>query len=94
MLHLLSPGIVLAVVLTLIAAQATRVVAPDRGPYLWSLSLAVVGLIVGELIALSGHLQGPAVGVLHPVIDVIVMGAVECAGVVVVAPRRTPERGR
>ncbi len=94
MLHILSPGIVLAVVLTLIGAQATRVVAPDRGPYLWALSLAAVGLIVGELVALSGHLQGPAVGVLHPVIDVIVMAVVETAGVLVVAPRGSLERGR
>jgi hypothetical protein len=84
MSQLLSPGIVLAVLLVLIGAQVTRVVVPGRGPYVWSLALAVVGLIAGELIALSGHLQGPALGVLHPLPDALAMALAETAGALVV----------
>ena len=85
MQHLISPGVILAVLLALIGAQVTRVAAPGRGPYAWTLALSAVGLIAGELLALSGHLQGPALGVLHPLPDAVAIAIIETAGALVMA---------
>ena len=78
-----SPGLILAVLLVLILTQVVRVVLPGRGPYLWTLLLSVAGLVAGEVVASSGHLSGPAVGVLHPVADILVIAALQVAGVFV-----------
>ncbi len=86
----ISPGIILAIVVTLVAAQATRVFAPRSGNYLLALALAVAGLIVGELIALSGILVGPGLGVLHPLPDLVAMVVAEIAGVTVAGQRPHP----
>ena len=85
--HYISPGVLLALLVVLIATQVTRLIAPGRGAYLWTLALALLGLIVGELIAYSGHLQGPSLGVLHPIPDLLTMAIIETAGVFVTSPR-------
>ncbi len=87
-MHLVSPGVVLAIALILIAAQVTRVAKPGRGPYLLTLGLAALGLVAGELLALTGHLQGPSLGVLHPFPDIAAIVMAELVGTWVLAPRR------
>jgi len=87
-----SPGLVLAALLVLLATQVTRLVAPRRGPYAWTLLLSVAGLVSGELIAASGHLDRPAVGVVHPLADVLVIAAVQLLGRLLVGPgSRSPD---
>jgi len=83
-----GPGLVLAALLVLLATQVVRVVAPGRGPYAWTLLLSVAGLVTGELVAASGHLDGAAVGVVHPVADVLVIAAVQVVGQLLVGPGR------
>jgi hypothetical protein len=78
-----SPGLVLAVLLVLILTQVVRVVAPGRGPYLWTLLLSAAGLVGGEVLAASGHLNSPEVGVLHPVADVLAIAVLQVAGALV-----------
>jgi hypothetical protein len=78
-----SPGLVLAVLLVLILTQVVRLVLPGRGPYLWTLLLSVAGLAGGEVLAASGHLNALAVGVLHPVADVLIIAVLQGAGAVV-----------
>ena len=86
----LSPGLILAILIVLIGAQAARVIAPNRAPYMWTIVLAVIGFLAGEIAALSPHLSGPAVGVIHPLPDVIVIAALEAAGSLVTArPQRS-----
>jgi hypothetical protein len=87
----MSPGIIVAVLVVLIAAQTARVVAPRRLGYLPALACAALGLLLGELVALSGH-GGPTVGVIHPVPDVVAIVALE-AGAAIVIPVR-PTTGR
>jgi hypothetical protein len=87
-----SPGLVLAVILVLVVAQVTRLVAPERGHYLWSLGLATAGLLGGELIAATGHVDGVSVGPVHPLLDVVVMGVLEAVGAMLLSrPERTGE---
>ena len=81
-----SPGLVLAALLVLLATQITRVVSPRRAPYAWTLLLSVAGLVIGELIAASGHLDGLAIGVVHPVADVLCIAAVQVLGLFLVGP--------
>ena len=81
-----SPGLVLAVLLVLVAAQVTRLVAPERAPWLACLGLAVAGLVAGELVAATGHLGGPSVGSTHPVVAGAFMAAFEAAGAFVLPP--------
>jgi hypothetical protein len=78
-----SPGLVLAVLLVLVFTQVARVILPGRGPYLWTLALSVAGLVAGEVLAASGHLNGASIGVLHPVADVLAIAALQAAGAVV-----------
>jgi hypothetical protein len=78
-----SPGLVLALLLVLILTQVVRVVLPGRGPYLWTLLLSVAGLVGGEMLAASGHLNAPTVGVLHPLADVAIIALLQGAGAVV-----------
>jgi hypothetical protein len=86
-----SPGLILAVLLVLVVAQVTRLVAPKRGNYLASLGLAAAGLVGGELIAATGHLAGPSIGPVHPLLDVALMAVLEAAGSFVLGP---PHAGR
>ena len=81
-----SPGLVLAALLVLVAAQVTRLVAPDRAPWLACVALAAAGLVGAEVIAATGHLGGPAIGSTHPLLDGAIMAALEAAGAFVVAP--------
>lgn len=78
-----SPGLVFAVLLVLVLTQVVRVVLPGRGPYLWTLLLSMAGLVAGEVIAASGHLNAPSIGVLHPLADVLVIAALQGAGALV-----------
>lgn len=82
-----SPGLVLAVFLVAVATQLTRVAIPERGPYVWTLLLSVAGLVGGELLAASGPLANPAVGVIHPLADLAVIAVLQAGGAVLVAPR-------
>jgi hypothetical protein len=80
-----SPGLVLAVILVLVVAQVTRLVAPHRGHYLWSLVLSAAGLLGAELLAATGPVGGPSVGAVHPLLDVAVMAVLEAAGALLLA---------
>ena len=79
-----SPGLVLALLLALVATQVTRLVVPTRGPYLWTLVVSVAGVVIGELVAGTGHLAGASVGVLHPLLDLAVVGMLQVAGALLV----------
>jgi hypothetical protein len=83
-----SPGLVLAVILVVILTQVVRVVLPGRGPYLWTLLLSAAGLVAGEVLAASGHLNAPTVGVLHPLADVLVIALLQGAGALVAGRSR------
>jgi hypothetical protein len=87
-----SPGLVLAILLVLVVAQATRLLAPERAAYLACLGLAVAGLLAGEVVAATGHLGGPSIGPIHPLLDVALMAVLEAAGAFVVAPPATGHR--
>lgn len=78
-----SPGLVLAILLVLILTQVVRVVLPGRGPYLWTLLLSSAGLVAGEVLAASGHLNAPSVGVIHPLADVLVIVLLQGAGALI-----------
>jgi hypothetical protein len=89
-----SPGLVLALLLALIATQVTRLVIPERGPYLWTLGISCLGVVLGELVAGSGHLAGVSLGVLHPVLDLAVVAVLQAVGALLVhAPARGDEQG-
>lgn len=88
-----SPGLVLAAILVVIATQTARVVAPGRGPYLWTLLLSAAGLVAGEIVAGSGHLSQPALGVLHPLADLLAISVLQVAGALLVSPRPGTRRG-
>ena len=75
-----SPGIVLAVLLVAIGAQATRVALPRRGGYVIAVVCAAAGLLAGEVVALSGH-GGPTLGTIHPVADALGIALAEACGV-------------
>ena len=87
----MSPGIVLAILFVAIGAQLTRLLAPRRGNYLLALVCAAVGLLAAELVALQGH-GGPTLGAVHPLADIIGIGLVEAAGLVLATPRRLRRR--
>ncbi|HXA27190.1 MAG TPA: hypothetical protein VN193_00430 [Candidatus Angelobacter sp.] len=82
-----SPGLILAVLLVLVTAQVVRLALPGRGPYLWTLLLSAAGLVAGEVIAASGHLNAPSLGVLHPLADVVVIAVLQVAGAVIAGRR-------
>jgi hypothetical protein len=89
-----SPGLVLAVLLALCATQATRLLFADRGPYVWTLALGCLGVLLGELLAGSGFLAGASLGVLHPLLDLTVVAAVQAVGMLLVhAPVRRDGTG-
>ena len=87
----MSPGIVLALLFVAIGAQLTRLLVPHRGNYLLALVCSAVGLLAAELVALEGH-GGPTLGAVHPRADIIGIGLVEAAGLVLAAPRRLGRR--
>jgi len=82
-----SPGLILALLLILVLTQVVRVILPGRGPYLWTFLLSAAGVVGGEMLAASGHLNGASLGVLHPVADVLVVTVLQAAGAVVVGGR-------
>jgi hypothetical protein len=82
-----SPGLILAVLLVLVTTQVVRLVLPGRGPYLWTFLLSAAGLVAGEVIAASGHLNQPALGVLHPLADVVLLAVLQAAGAVIAGRR-------
>ena len=84
----LSPGLVLAVALVLIATQAVQVIRPHGRHYVWSLVLSTAGLIMGELVATAVHSGGPALGVLHPLSDLIAIGVLQVASIMVTERER------
>jgi len=81
-----SPGLVLAAVLVLLATQLVRLFFPGRGPYALTLVLSVAGLVGGEMVAGTGHLAAPVLGVIHPLADVTLIAALQGAGVLATAP--------
>ena len=83
----MSPGFLLAALVVVIVTQATRVALGQRGPYLATLGLSIVGLIGGEVLAGSGHLARPSLGVLHPAADVLVIVLAQAAGSLLLAPK-------
>jgi hypothetical protein len=85
-----SPGLILALLLVLVTTQVVRLVLPGRGPYLWTFLLSAAGLVAGEVIAASGHLNVPALGVLHPFADVVVIAVLQAAGAVIAGRRSAP----
>jgi len=85
---------VLAALLVLIATQVTRLVVPGRGPYPWTLLLSSAGLIGGEIVAGSGYLASPAIGVVHPLADVLVIAVLQAGGAYVTAPENPAGRPR
>lgn len=86
----MTPGLLLAVLLMGIGAQATHVVAPGRARAWLTLPAATVGVIGAEVVALGGH-GGPSLGVVHPVADLVGILACE-VGAVVALPRRSRRR--
>lgn len=84
----------LAALLVLIATQVTRLVVPGRGPYPWTLLLSAAGLVGGEIVAGSGFLASPAIGVVHPLADVLVIALLQAGGAYVTAPESPGGRPR
>ena len=87
----MSPGIILAVLITAIGAQATRLAVPNRGNYLLAVVCAALGLLAAELVALGGH-GGPSLGEIHPAADVVGILAAEVVGLMLASPRRLGRR--
>jgi len=83
----LSPALLLAIVFVLIGAQITRIVAPDRGSYLWALLLAAGGVVAGEAIALGMHSSGLSLGSLHPLPEAVGVLLFESVGALLVRPK-------
>jgi hypothetical protein len=83
----LSPGLGLAILVVLIGAQVTRLIAPRRGAYLLLLLLSAAGVAAGEGWASLTRLGGPALGALHPLPDLVGIAGLEVLGVLL-APRR------
>ena len=89
-----SPGLVLAVLLALCATQVTRLLFPERGRYVWTLALSCLGVLLGEVLAGSGFLAGASLGVVHPLLDLCVVAAVQAVGMLLVhAPQRRDSTG-
>jgi hypothetical protein len=78
-----SPGLILALLVVLVTTQVVRLLLPHRGPYAWTLILSAAGLVAGEIIAASGHLSSPSLGVVHPLADVLVIALLQVAGAIV-----------
>jgi hypothetical protein len=78
-----SPGLILALLLVLVTTQTVRLLLPHRGPYAWTLLLSAAGLVAGEIIAASGHLSSPTLGVVHPLADVLLIAVLQAAGAIV-----------
>ncbi len=83
----MSPGFLLAAMIVALVTQAIRVATGARGPYAATLALSILGLIGGEVLAGSGHLANPSLGVLHPLADVLVIGITQGAGSLLLTAR-------
>lgn len=84
-----SPGLVLAAVIIGLTAALTRLLLPGRGPVAWTVLLSCAGLVGGEVVAGTGHLAAPSLGVVHPLPDLVAIGVLQGLGALVAAPRRT-----
>lgn len=87
-MHLLSPGLVLAILVALIGAQVARLADPEHGSYWWRLLLAAGGVVAGEVAAVSLHVPGPALGAVHLLPDAVAIALLEWLGGVLVNPTR------
>lgn len=85
-----SPGLVLAALLALVTAQVTRLLLGGRGPYLWTLALSAAGVVAGEVVAGSGHLDGLSLGVVHPFPDVVATALLQGAGALLMPAAQQP----
>jgi hypothetical protein len=83
----MSPGIVLAVLFVLMGAQVTRLLAPGRGSYPWTLVLASGGVVAGEVLAAMAGWGGPQLGPLHPLPDAGVIALLELLGAQIAGAR-------
>jgi hypothetical protein len=83
----ISPGILLAALVVLVATQAYRNAVSPAVPYVVSLILGAIGLLGGEVIGLAVHLQGPPLGVIHPIPDLIAIAATEWSGSMMIGRR-------
>ena len=68
----MSPGLVMAVLLILLFAQCSYVLAGRRLRYVLCLVAAAIGVPVGELVAQSGPLSLVHLGALHPLGGVLI----------------------
>lgn len=59
----------LAILLVLLGTQVAYLVWPRRPNYLLRLAVSVAAFILGELAAIAGMGRHPAVGDLHPAVD-------------------------
>jgi hypothetical protein len=82
----LSPGFLLAALVSLLLTQVARLAIRPHAPYIVTLGLSMLGLVGGEVLAGSGHLAHPSLGVLHPVADLLVVALVQGAGTVLLSP--------
>ena len=81
-----SPGLILAAIVVVLATQVVRLFFPGRGPYALTLLLSVAGLVGGEMVAGTGHLAAPTLGVIHPLADVALMTGLQGVGVLATVP--------
>jgi len=80
-----SPGLLLAAVIVAAATQTVRLAFPGRGPYAWTLLLSIAGVMGGELVAATGHLGAPAIGVMHPLADALMVAGLHVVGLLTTA---------
>ena len=78
----ISPSLVLAVAVILLATQLMRVLAPAVAGGWRTPILAALGFIMGEVIAQGGHLASPTLGAVHPLADACAIGILEILGVI------------
>ena len=76
----IPPVLALAVLLILLGTQVAYLAAPRAPHYLVRLSLSVVGVLVGEALALVGLGSRLALGELHPATDIAVLTLLQWAG--------------
>lgn len=88
----ISPALVPLLLIVLIGAQATRLLAPERGSWVWAVVLAAGGVAAAEVAAASTGLGGPGMGTVHPLADTLGIVLFEVLGATLVG--RHPRDGR